>query len=89
MAVDRLLPTDEAAELVALTRDIADKVLAPLVDAHERAETYPEGVFARLGAAGLLSCPSPSSGAAAGSRSRSTCRCSRRSRRGGRRSLSR
>ena len=59
MPVDRLLPSDEAVELIALTRDIADKVLAPIVDAHEKAETYPEGVFAQLGAAGLLSLPQP------------------------------
>ncbi len=59
MPVDRLLPTDEARELVALTRDIADKILDPIVDEHERAETYPDGVFAQLGAAGLLSLPQP------------------------------
>jgi alkylation response protein AidB-like acyl-CoA dehydrogenase len=59
MAVDRLLPSEDAEDLIALTRDIADKVLAPLVDAHERSETYPEGVFAELGAAGLLSLPQP------------------------------
>lgn len=59
MPVDRLLPSDEAYELISLTRDIADKVLDPIVDAHERAETYPEGVFAQLGAAGLLSLPQP------------------------------
>ena len=59
MAVDRLLPSDEAADLIALTRDIADKVLDPIVDAHEKSETYPEGVFAQLGAAGLLSLPQP------------------------------
>ena len=39
MPVDRLLPSDDAAELIALTRDIADKVLDPIVDEHERAET--------------------------------------------------
>jgi alkylation response protein AidB-like acyl-CoA dehydrogenase len=59
MAVDRLLPTQDAADLIALTRDVADKVLAPIVDGHEKAETYPEGVFAQLGAAGLLSLPQP------------------------------
>lgn len=58
-AVERLLPTEEAAELIALTRDIADKVLDPIVDAHEKAETYPEGMFAQLGTAGLLSLPQP------------------------------
>ena len=59
MAVDRLLPTDEARDLIALTRDVADKALAPIADAHEKAETYPDGVFATLGAAGLLSLPYP------------------------------
>ncbi|WP_205876997.1 acyl-CoA dehydrogenase family protein [Mycobacterium camsae] len=59
MPVDRLLPTDEARELVHLTREIADKALEPIVDHHERMETYPEGAFATLGAAGLLSLPYP------------------------------
>lgn len=59
MPVDRLLPSDEAAELIALTRDVADKVLEPIVDEHERTETYPDDVFAQLGAAGLLSLPQP------------------------------
>ena len=35
MPVDRLLPSEVATELIALTRDIADKVLDPIVDAHE------------------------------------------------------
>ena len=62
MAVDRLLPTQEAADLITLARDVADKVLAPIVDVNEKAETYPEGVFAALGvgrgraAFGNLSC---------------------------------
>ncbi|BBZ20122.1 acyl-CoA dehydrogenase family protein [Mycolicibacterium gadium] len=59
MAVDRLLPTDEAFDLIALTRDVADKVLDPVVDTHEKDETYPDGVFPALGAAGLLSLPQP------------------------------
>ncbi|MFF8599890.1 acyl-CoA dehydrogenase family protein [Streptomyces sp. NPDC015232] len=54
MDVDRLLPTPEAADLIALTREIADKELAPRADEHEAAETYPEGLFATLGEAGLL-----------------------------------
>ena len=66
MAVDRLLPSDEARELIALTRDIADKVLDPIVDAHEKSETYPDGVFAQLGAAGLLSLPQPEEWGGAG-----------------------
>ena len=59
MPVDRLLPTDEAADLIVLAREIADKALTPIVDAHEKAESYPEGVFPKLGAAGLLSLPQP------------------------------
>ncbi|WP_027507289.1 acyl-CoA dehydrogenase family protein [Rhodococcus sp. UNC23MFCrub1.1] len=59
MPVDRLLPTEEARALIQLTRDVADKVLEPIVDLHEREETYPEGVFATLGEAGLLSLPYP------------------------------
>jgi len=59
MAVDRLLPTAEARDLLALVRDIADKELAPRVEEHERTETYPEGLFGTLGAAGLLGLPYP------------------------------
>ncbi|MEU4311772.1 acyl-CoA dehydrogenase family protein [Nocardia sp. NPDC024068] len=59
MAVERMLPTAEAYELIQLTRDIADKAMAPIVDEHERHETYPEGLFATLGEAGLLSLPYP------------------------------
>ncbi|MCH9640632.1 MAG: acyl-CoA dehydrogenase family protein [Actinomycetia bacterium] len=59
MSVDRLLPTEEAHELVELARQIADKVLDPIVDRHEKQATYPEGVFATLGDAGLLSLPYP------------------------------
>ncbi|MDH6246805.1 acyl-CoA dehydrogenase family protein [Mycobacterium sp. OTB74] len=59
MPVDRLLPNEEARELIALTRDIADKVLDPIVDQHEKDETYPAGVFTALGQAGLLSLPYP------------------------------
>ena len=59
MPVDRLLPSQEAQDLIALTREIADKVLDPVVDAHEKDETYPDGVFGALGAAGLLSLPQP------------------------------
>jgi alkylation response protein AidB-like acyl-CoA dehydrogenase len=59
VSVDRLLPTSEAHELVQLAADVADKVLSPIVDEHERAETYPEGVFATLGGTGLLTLPHP------------------------------
>jgi alkylation response protein AidB-like acyl-CoA dehydrogenase len=59
MPVDRLLPTQEAEDLIALVREIADRELAPRVDEHERAEKYPDGLFAILGNAGLLGLPYP------------------------------
>ncbi len=59
MAVDRMLPTDEARALLELTRDIADKVLEPDVVEFEKRERYPERAFRALGDAGLLSLPYP------------------------------
>jgi alkylation response protein AidB-like acyl-CoA dehydrogenase len=59
VAVDRLLPTAEAHELIDLVRQVADKVLDPIVDRLERDHSYPEGVFKTLGDAGLLSLPQP------------------------------
>ena len=59
MAVDRLLPTSEAQDLLALTRELGDKELSTRVEEHERSETYPDGVFAVLGEAGLLGLPYP------------------------------
>ena len=59
MTVDRLLPSEEAEDLLALVRDVADKELATRVDEHERAESYPEGLFAALGELGLLGLPYP------------------------------
>ncbi|WP_435771896.1 acyl-CoA dehydrogenase family protein [Nocardioides sp. SYSU DS0651] len=57
--VDRLLPSDEARELLALARDIATKELAPQVaEAEERAE-FPEAAYRLLGRSGLLSLPFP------------------------------
>ena len=59
MPVERLMPSQEARDLIELTRDVADKVLAPKVNEYEKAEKYPEGVFPALGQAGLLSLPYP------------------------------
>jgi len=59
VAVDRMLPSGEAEDLLRLTVDIADRELAPRVQVHERTETYPEGLFALLGRAGLLGLPYP------------------------------
>ncbi|KRC51400.1 MULTISPECIES: acyl-CoA dehydrogenase family protein [unclassified Nocardioides] len=55
--VDRLLPTEEAEELLALAREIATKELAPQVAEAEEAAVFPEAAYRLLGRAGLLSLP--------------------------------
>ncbi|MEU0107823.1 acyl-CoA dehydrogenase family protein [Streptomyces sp. NPDC006129] len=55
--VPRLLPTEEAAELLELTREIADGALAPRAAEDEAAERFPRDVFRTLGRAGLLGLP--------------------------------
>jgi len=57
VAVDRMLPTPEARELITLVRDIADKELAPRVDAAEAAGEYPRDTVRVLGRAGLFGLP--------------------------------
>ncbi|MGY1848360.1 acyl-CoA dehydrogenase family protein [Blastococcus sp. SYSU DS1021] len=54
MAVERELPTPEAEDLLALTREIADAELAPKAAAYEREERFPREVFRLLGDAGLM-----------------------------------
>jgi alkylation response protein AidB-like acyl-CoA dehydrogenase len=56
---ERLMPTPEAADLIDLTREIADKEMRPRVDDAERTGTFPRDVFVTLGRAGLLSLPYP------------------------------
>jgi alkylation response protein AidB-like acyl-CoA dehydrogenase len=53
------MPTDEATDLIELTREICRKELAPQVDEAERARVFPEATFRTLGRAGLLSLPYP------------------------------
>ncbi|MPZ93754.1 MAG: acyl-CoA dehydrogenase [Propionibacteriales bacterium] len=57
MAVERLLPSEEAYDLLALTRDICAERLAPRAAADEAAERFPRDVFTLLGQSGLLSLP--------------------------------
>ncbi len=57
MPVDRELPTQEAADLIALTRDLADAELAPRAAQYEREERFPREVFRKLGEVGLLGLP--------------------------------
>ncbi len=59
LTVERLLPTAEAEDLLALTRHIADAELAPIAADYESQERYPERAFRVLGEAGLLSLPYP------------------------------
>ena len=59
MAVDRLLPTDDGVELVALVREIAQTELAPRAAADEAAAHFPRDAFAMLGELGLLGLPYP------------------------------
>ncbi|HWM38304.1 MAG TPA: acyl-CoA dehydrogenase family protein [Streptomyces sp.] len=59
MPASRLLPTDEAVDLIALVRDLATKELGPQVAAAERDEQFPREVFRTLGRAGLLGLPYP------------------------------
>ena len=59
MPVDRLLPTDEARDLVQLAGDVADKTLKPIADEYEKAEKYPAEAFTVLGQTGLLSLSYP------------------------------
>ncbi len=57
--MERLLPNEEARELLALTRDIATNELAPrMPEAEDKAE-FPEAAYRLLGKAGLLSLPFP------------------------------
>ncbi|MEU4290550.1 acyl-CoA dehydrogenase family protein [Kribbella sp. NPDC026596] len=59
MAVDRLLPTEESTELLALVRDLCDHELAPHAARAEESETFPRDAFRTLGKAGLLGLPYP------------------------------
>ncbi|MFJ4471156.1 acyl-CoA dehydrogenase family protein [Streptomyces sp. NPDC089424] len=55
--VDRLLPTDEARDLISLVRDIAQREIAPHAAAEEEAGRFPRDVFTLLSQSGLLGLP--------------------------------
>jgi alkylation response protein AidB-like acyl-CoA dehydrogenase len=59
MSAQRLLPTREATDLMALTRDIARDELAPAAADHEAAGTFPRATFRQLGKLGMLGLPYP------------------------------
>jgi alkylation response protein AidB-like acyl-CoA dehydrogenase len=51
------MPTDEAADLIALTRELVTKELTPRAAEAEETETFPRDIFTTLGRAGLLGLP--------------------------------
>lgn len=59
MPVERMLPTPESEDLIARTRELAAKELAPRAAPAEEAGTFPREVFRLLGRAGLLGLPFP------------------------------
>ncbi len=59
MPASRVLPTQEATDLVSLVRDLASNELAPRAAEAEATERFPRDVFALLGKAGVLGLPYP------------------------------
>ncbi|MEV2237495.1 acyl-CoA dehydrogenase family protein [Micromonospora sp. NPDC049891] len=59
MTVDRILPTDEAHDLLELATELADRELAPKVTEYEQRAEFPREVLRTLGRAGLLGLPYP------------------------------
>ncbi len=57
MPVERTMPTEEATELLALTRELCRDELAPKAAAYEAESRFPREVFRTLGKAGLLGLP--------------------------------
>ena len=59
MPATRVMPTDEARDLILLVRELAAKELAPRAAEAEATETFPREVFRTLGRTGLLGLPYP------------------------------
>ncbi|RJQ87064.1 acyl-CoA dehydrogenase family protein [Amycolatopsis panacis] len=59
MPVDRLLPTSEAEDLLALATEMAREELKPRAAADEEAERFPRDLFTLMGKSGLLGLPYP------------------------------
>ncbi|WEV29067.1 acyl-CoA dehydrogenase family protein [Streptomyces sp. 71268] len=57
--VERQLPTEEARDLLALVRDLADREIRPQAAEEEDAGHFPREVFALLSTSGLLGLPYP------------------------------
>ncbi|HEX6969696.1 MAG TPA: acyl-CoA dehydrogenase family protein [Micromonosporaceae bacterium] len=59
MTVERILPSDEARDLIDLVTELADRELAPRAAEFEARGEYPREVVRTLGRAGLLGLPYP------------------------------
>ena len=59
MPAERLMPTEESADLIDLTRSIVAKELRPVIAGLDARAEFPRDVFRTLGRAGLLSLPYP------------------------------
>ncbi|AXI80766.1 acyl-CoA dehydrogenase family protein [Peterkaempfera bronchialis] len=57
--VERQLPTEEARDLLTLTRELVERELLPRAAADEAEGRFPRDVFRTLGSAGLLGLPYP------------------------------
>ncbi|GIE98676.1 acyl-CoA dehydrogenase family protein [Paractinoplanes rishiriensis] len=66
MTVDRILPTEEAHDLLDLTHDLATRELAPKAADFEARGEFPREVLRTLGRSGLLGLPYPESDGGAG-----------------------
>ncbi|MFF0143992.1 alkylation response protein AidB-like acyl-CoA dehydrogenase [Amycolatopsis sulphurea] len=59
MPAERLLPTSEAEDLLALATEMAREELKPRAAADEEAERFPRDLFTLMGKSGLLGLPYP------------------------------
>ncbi|MCA2215011.1 acyl-CoA dehydrogenase family protein [Jidongwangia harbinensis] len=59
MTVDRILPTEEASDLLGLTQELATGELAPRVSDFEARGEFPREIIRTVGRAGLLGLPYP------------------------------
>jgi alkylation response protein AidB-like acyl-CoA dehydrogenase len=66
VTIDRILPSEEAYELLELTRDIAERELAPKAADFEARGAFPRDVLRTIGRAGLLGLPYPEADGGAG-----------------------
>ena len=57
--IERILPTPEASDLLALTRELADAELAPRAAGYEERGEFPRDVLRTLGRSGLFGLPYP------------------------------